>query len=124
MSSRPIFTPYPVITDGDMSGNITSLVTVITNLSMVSYQVSWNGAVPVGEMVVEVSNDYAANADGTVRNPGTWAALPLSSTPAVTGNTDNGFIDIDANAGHALRIRYARTSGTGEMQVMVKGKVS
>lgn len=124
MSSRPQFSPFPVITNGDMSGNITSAITITQKLSMISYSVSWVGTAPVGAMTVEVSNDYSVNADGSVKNPGTWNALPLSAVCTVTGNVDNGFIDIDATAGFALRLVYTRTSGTGSMQATVAAKVA
>jgi len=107
-----------------MSGNITSKVTVIQNLSLVSYALSWSGATPIGVISVQVSNDYSQNADGTVRDPGTWNTLPLSEPTDVSGNTGEGFIDIDANAGFALRVVYTAGSGTGTLQCTVNGKVS
>ena len=107
-----------------MSGNLTSKVTVIQKLSLISYAISWAGTSPVGLMVVEVSNDFAQASDGSVQVPGTWTALPLSSPPSVVNNSDNGFIDIDANAGYALRIRYVRTSGTGTINVIISAKVA
>lgn len=124
MASRPIFSPYSVITDGDMSGNLTSKVTVIQNLSMVSYDISWAGTAPVGAITVQVSNTYSQNADGSVKNAGNWTTLVLSAAPAVSGNTGNGFIDVDANAGYAIRLVYTRTSGVGLLNVTVNGKVS
>lgn len=124
MSSRPQFNPYPVIVNGSMAGNITSAVTVIQKLSLVSYAVSWTGTSPVGSMDVQVSNDYAQNVDGSVANAGNWSSIPLSSTPSISGNSNNGFIDIDANAGYAIRIVYTRVSGTGTMNVIVSGKVA
>ena len=39
MASRPIFTPYSVITNGDMSTTLTSKVTIVQNLSLVSYAI-------------------------------------------------------------------------------------
>lgn len=124
MSSRPQFDPYEVIEDGDMSGNITSQVTIIQKLSLLSYGVSWTGTSPVGTMSVQVSNDYELNKDGSVRNAGTWNDLPLSAPTAVTGNSGNGFIDIFATAGYAMRIKYNRVSGTGTMEVTATGKVA
>ena len=124
MSSRPQFSPFSVITNGDMSGNITSKVTIIQKLSLASYSIVWAGASPVGNIVVEVSNDFSENVDGSVKNPGTWNALPLDVATPVSGNIGNGFVDIDAQAGYALRIRYAFTSGIGSMNVVVAGKVA
>lgn len=124
MASRPIFSPYYVITNGNMSGNLISAVTVIQNLSLVSYACSWVGTAPIGNVSIQVSNDYTQNAAGVVQNPGTWNTLPLSASTAVTGNTGNGFIDIDANAGYALRLVYTRTSGTGTLNVVIDAKVA
>ena len=124
MSSRPQFSPYSVITDADMSANITSQVTIIQKLSMISYSITWLGTAPIGAISVEVSNDYSQNADGSVKNAGTWNALPLSTTTNVSGNSGNGFIDIDASAGYALRVVYTRTSGVGIMNCIVSAKVA
>lgn len=123
MASRPIFSPHSVITNGDMSGNIISQVTIIQNLSMLSYSISWAGTAPVGAVSVQVSNDYSQNADGTVRNAGNWTTLTLSSPSAVSGNIGNGFIDIDQTAAFAMRLVYTRVSGIGLMQAIIAGKV-
>lgn len=123
MSSRPIISPYSVILNGDMSGNIISQVTVIQTNGKVSYDVSWSGTTPVGSMSVQVSNTYSQNADGSVRNAGNWTTLVLSSSTPVSGNTGNGFIDIDASAAYAVRLVYTRVSGTGTMNATVAGKV-
>lgn len=123
MSSRPLIQPFPVIEDGDMSADITSDVTIISNTSMVSYSYVWTGTSPVGEIVVEVSDDYAQNAAGVVSNAGNWTALPLSDSTDVSGNSGTGFIDIDAISAYAIRTRYVRSSGTGTLNCIVKGKV-
>lgn len=124
MSSRPLLEPFSVITNGDMSGNIISKVTITNQLSMLSYDISWTGTAPVGVMSVQVSNTYSQNGDGTVRNPGNWTTLVLSAPTNVSGNTGNGFIDVDATAAYAMRLVYTRTSGTGTMNATVKGKVT
>jgi len=124
MSTRPLLKPHPVITNGDMSANITSAVTIIQMLSLISYSVSWTGASPVGEIIVEVSDDYALNADGSVKNAGTWSPLPLSATATVTGNSDSGVIDISSMPAYAIRLRYARTSGTGTLTSIITCKVA
>lgn len=124
MASRPQLAPYPVIQDGDMSGDLISLPTIIQKLSEISYSVSWNGVSPIGSVSVQVSNDYSLNADGSVRNSGTWNTLPLSAATDVSGNSGNGFIDIDVSAAYAIRLIYTATSGTGTMNVLVAGKVS
>lgn len=122
MSSRPILSPFSVITSGDMSSDIISAVTVIQTNSMVSYDISWVGDAPVGIMEVQVSNTYTQNGDGTPRNPGNWTTITLSTTPTVSGDTGNGAIDIDATAFYAIRLVYVATSGDGVMQAVIAGK--
>lgn len=130
MSSRPLFGPHKVITNGDMSANITSSVSIIANVSMIGYSYSWAGTSPVGAISVQVSNDYATNAAGAVSNAGTWNTVyfnyqgSLVSSVPVTGSTGNGFIDIDEMSAYAIRTVYTFTSGTGTLQATVTGKVA
>lgn len=130
MSDRPLIKPTLVITSGDMSGNLTSRVTILERVSMMSYAYSWSGSTPIGTVSVQVSNDYSENPDGSVKTAGTWNSLVLgyngtqASTIPVTGNTGNGFIDIDSQAGYAIRTIYTAASGTGTLNVTVKGKVA
>lgn len=138
MSSRPQFnptivvspTPSPRAPTGTMSGNITSLPTIVQKLSMISYAVTWAGTTPVGTISIQVSNDYSQNADGTVANAGTWNTITFeyngssATSVPVSGNTGNGFIDIEATAAYAIRLIYTAASGTGAMGVIVNGKVA
>lgn len=124
MSSRPLIKPFSVITNGDMSGNIISAVTVIDNISMISYDISWAGTAPVGAMSVQVSNTYKQNADGSVKVAGNWTTLTLSAPPTVSGNTGNGFIDVDVTAANAIRLVYTQASGTGVMNAVLAAKVT
>ena len=124
MSSRPLIKPFPVVTNGDMSSNITSKVTVIDNISIVSYDVSWTGTNPSGTISVQVSNTYKANAQGTVIVAGDWTSLPLSSTPTISQSTGNGCIDIDVTGFNAIRLVYTANSGSGTMQVTMAAKVA
>ncbi len=131
MSSRPQAAPYSVIggseanpVSGDMSASITSKPTIIQKLSMIGYDISWTGTTPVGVMSVQVSNTYQENADGTVKTAGNWTTLTLSSATNVSGNTGNGFIDVDATGAYAMRLVYTRTSGTGTMHAVITAKVA
>ena len=130
MSSRPQFSPESVITNGDMSGNLISLPTIIQKLSMISYGLSWAGSTPVGTVSVQVSNDYALDPSGVVKNAGTWNTITLQyngitvTVVPVSGNTGNGFIDVDATAAYAMRLIYTAGSGTGSLQAIIAAKVS
>lgn len=129
MASRPLLSPFEVINNGNMSANITSAVTLIQNLSLLSYTYSWVGSSPVGSIAIQVSNDYEINAAGNVINPGTWNTLtfslngmPVTSAP-VSGNSGNGAIDITTTAFYAIRTTYTYGSGTGTLQATINGKV-
>jgi hypothetical protein len=124
MSSRPQAAPFSVITSGNMASDITSRVTIIQKLSMIGYDISWTGTSPVGAMSVQVSNTYAENADGSVKNVGNWTTLTLSAPTPVSGNTGNGFIDVDATGAYAMRLVYTATSGTGTMNATMCAKVA
>jgi hypothetical protein len=123
MASRPLIRPFPVITNASMTTQVISKVTVIDNLSMLSYDISWTGA-PVGTFTVQVSNTYTQNADGTVANPGNWTSLILSVVPMASGTPNSGFIDIDATGAYAVRLVYNPTSGTGTLNATLNAKVS
>lgn len=132
MSSRPFIKQYSVITDGDMSGNITSSATVIPTHTIGSYSYSWVGSSPVGTLSVEISNDYVANEspDGKAANAGTWNTMyvsvnggsPAASVP-LSGNTGNGIIEWSTGAA-AIRTKFTFTSGTGTLQAVVNCKVA
>ncbi len=123
MSSRPYLSPYPVIINGDMTTTLISIVTIASNYAKVSYDISWSGTAPTGVVTVQVSNTYTQDAAGKPANPGNWTTLQLSNPTNISGNTGNGFIDIDATAGHAVRLVYTPTSGSGSLNVTVAGKV-
>ena len=113
-----------------MAGNLVSAATVIQKLSMVGYSLTWSGVTPVGTVSVQCSNDYSLFPNGKINNPGSWSTLTVLYGGAqvtvvpVTGNTCNGFIDIDSLSAYAVRLIYTAGSGTGTLQVIVNGKVS
>lgn len=129
MSSRPILTPFQVL-KASMAANATSIPTIIQNLSMLSYDISWTGTTPVGAISVQVSNSYTQNGAGVQQNAGNWTTITFSyngtqvSSIPITGNTGNGFIDIEATGAYAMRLVYTATSGTGTITALASGKVA
>lgn len=124
MSSRPLLAPFSVITNGDMSGNLTSIPTIIQMLPGVSYSLVWTGT-PTGTFSLQGSNDYAFNSvSGHIINPGTWNDLPLSVSPAAAGVADNGLIEVLLSNVYAVRVVYTFTAGTGVLNAVVVGKVT
>lgn len=138
MSSRPQQKPHPVIgisdsvnsgVSGSMGASITGKATIITNQTLVGYSFVWSGGgAPVGVITVEVSNDYSIDADGSVRNAGTWHPLLDSAgdpiEAAVSGNTGDGYFTVTGHPAYAIRPKYTRTSGSGTMVCVVTTKVA
>ena len=134
MSTRTNLRPNPVITNGNMSGNITSAVTILQSITLGSYGLSWSGTSPVGTIKLQASDDYSVFPNGLVDNAGTWTDLPLSvsvndgtiatafSAP-VSGNTGTGYIEWSTGA-YALRLLFTSTSGSGSLQAIFQGKVA
>ncbi len=129
MSTRSTLRPMSVITNGDMSGNITSQVTILQSLTIGTYAYSWAGTSPVGAISVEISNDYKADGANVI-NAGTWTAIYFTlngssvvAAAPVSGNTGNGVIEWSTGA-YAIRTKYAFTSGTGTLQSVINGKVA
>lgn len=131
MSTRPQIKPFIVINAGDMSGTLTSSITIIDNITLFSYSYSWSGSSPIGTVSVQASNDVKLLATGAIdsNNPGTWNTLPLAASGSlvtsvpVSGNTGNGMIDVDASGFFAIRTVYTFGSGTGALTATVIGKV-
>ncbi len=130
MSQRTVLRPVALPTIDMSASSTASDATVLQGLSMVSYACSWTGASPVGTISLEISNDYSLYPDGTVNNAGIWNLVPLNvngtftTSCAVSGNTGNGYIDVSATAGYAVRLLYTRTSGSGTLTIVVSGKVA
>ena len=131
MASRPRIPPEQVITSGDMSAaSITSSVTLLPSLSLGTYSYSWAGTSPVGNIAIQISDDYSVFPNGAVNNAGTWntayVVLNGSSTVnaiPVSGNTGNGIVEWSTGA-YAIRTVYTKTSGTGTLQSFITAKVA
>jgi len=130
MSQRSEIRPYQVITNGNVAGTITSLVTIIQKVSLVNYTFSWSGTTPVGTLKIQVSNDYAVDATGTVSNTGNWSDVSFTTgtgtaaSVAVSGNTGTTTINSPLLGAYAIRAVYTASSGTGTLQGYVCGKVA
>lgn len=112
MSRKSVIRGYKVITDGDMSGNLTSDITNVTNLDNVGYLVEWSGTSPVGVITVE-----------TQSGPSGWCALDFGTAISVSGNTGCAVININQIPFENVRLNYIVTSGTGTLNVTLSSKV-
>lgn len=111
-----------VVTSGDMSGGITSLVTAINYMDNIGYQCNFTGT-PTGTFVVEVSADYSQQAPTeTVVATGNWIAVSLPATPVASGVAGFIYIDLNQLSAPYIRLRYIASSGSGSLNAFVTGK--
>ncbi len=129
MSHRPIIAPNPLkpLVDHVTTGaDITPVPQILQFLPGVSYDIAWTGTTH-GDLVVEVSNTYRQNADGSVASLGNWTVLPVASFsgtyPVPSGTPGNGFIDVVGTEAYACRIKFVRIDGTGTMTIVPCAKV-
>lgn len=130
MSTRTVLRPNTLPAINMANGSTASSATVLQGLSMVSYAVNWTGSSPTGTLQLEISNDYSLDPNGTVNNTGTWNVAPINvggafaTSVSISGNTGNGFIDVQATGAYACRLLYTMSGGTGTMTIVVAGKVA
>lgn len=128
MSNRPYMKPTPVITNASMAADITSLPTLLPQLTYGSYEVSWSGTSPVGTVSLQGSDSYSLNPDGTTNNAGIWTTLEVQlngavvTTIPVSGNTGSILIEFKTGL-NAVRVFYDFASGVGTMNALINAKV-
>lgn len=123
MSSRPSGLPFSCVTNASMAADVIGIPQIIPLQPITGYEVNWTGT-PTGTFTVEVSNSYAINADGSVKNAGSWNALPLSPVISPAGAPGTGFINLTGLAGYAVRLHYVRTAGVGTLNALSISKVA
>lgn len=110
MGRKQILPYFQVITDGDMSGDITSSVSTVEQVDQITYDISWTGSTPVGEIFVQYSN-----------NNESWNNLDFGTTIDISGNSGSHKIDVQLITSKYMRLFYDFTSGTGTIQAHIKG---
>lgn len=112
MSRKNVIRGYKVIADGDISTNLVSEVTNVTNLDNVGYLVEWSGTSPSGTISVEVQS-----------GPSGWCPLDFGSPISVSGNSGSIVLNINQIPFENIRVSYAATSGSGLLNVTLSSKV-
>lgn len=115
---------YPLAVAQSLATDFTTPPTVVTHLDNVSYQIVATTTDSSGTFSVQVSNDYAINeTTNAVKNPGTWTALTLSGTPALTGASDSIVINLNQLPFLAARLAYTSSvAGTGVATITLVAK--
>lgn len=113
--------PYHLIKAVSMAASITSTPVENQYQDNVGIQLTWTGS-PTGVFSIQVSVDYAVDAQGNVTNAGNWVTLILSAPIAAVGAGDTAYIDLNQLTAPYYRIVYTRSSGTGTLDGYVVGK--
>ena len=104
---------FPSIVNGDMSANITSVITDVLSLDNVGIQLVWTGNA-VGSFFIDASNDGAAFTPMDFGSP----------APVAAGAASSILINMAFLPYKKIRIRYVFTSGTGTLNAFLSAKQS
>lgn len=121
MGRKDVIQPFPVVVDGDMSGQITSLITDCRYIDNIAYQVKWSGSSPSGEYFIDTTLDEVT---GPLANP-TWTPLDFGLQMLVAGNSGDDIVNVNQLPFAFIRFRYEPalvSPGTGMMQVKIAAK--
>ena len=111
-----------------------SLASNVTNIQMlddIGVQIQWIGS-PVGVFAVQVSADYAQDAEGNVTNAGQWTPLVfsylVSGTPTQANSIPTAagspiYLDLTLMSAPWVRTVYTKSSGTGTLTAYITGKM-
>lgn len=120
MAYNPI-EPVKIITNGDMSSNITSKVVPIILQDNIAIQLVWTGT-PTGAFNFQVSSNYEQDMFGNVLSAGDWVTLPLSPAITASGSADVALVDLNQLGAAYVRVQYAASSGTGVLNATLTAK--
>ena len=118
MSTKTLL-PIPILTAGDMSGNLTSKAIPLQFEDNVGLQFVWTGS-PVGTIQVQVTLD---DPTGAVVN---WTTIPASAfvgTYPVPGTTTSpAYLDMALLSAAYMQVTYTATSGSGSLSIKAVAK--
>ncbi len=135
MATREQLKPTAVLTSAtgqSMAGNLTSLPTQKSGISIINYDVSWTGTSPVGTIEVQACNSLEFDGQGNPINQASanWTNVPfdlngttVTSLP-VSGNTGGGNINVYGLGAAFVQLVYTFNSGTGTLSAIVSGQVA
>lgn len=109
--SKNVLTKYPLIANGNMTGNLTSAAVWEMWQDNLGIQVTWTGT-PVGVLAVNGSVDGVT-------------FYPLTFNPALTqpaGSAGGYLINVNQFPFQFMTFTYTATSGTGTLNALLSSK--
>ncbi len=114
-TSTSIYAPIKIVTNGSLTGNITSTAVDLVRTQQYSIQAVWTGS-PVGTIQLNVSNDI-----GSCANASNWVTY-TSSLQTVNGGAGNFLWNVSYANYNCVEVVYNFTSGSGTLNVIYGGK--
>jgi len=122
-STKRVLRPYLVISNGDMSGSLTSSETNVQFLDYLFYQIEWTGSSPVGVINFEY---LKTEAPFSTTGVDVWEKIDFGGSVGtdipISGASGSHQVTFNQVAFPKVRVQYVRTSGTGTLKVIVVGK--
>lgn len=114
---------YQIVTAGDMSGNVTSLITNIQFMDNIGIQLNITSGTPSGTFDVQVSADHF-EVNKVVVVPGTFISLgtPYRAT-IVSGSPSSVYFDLTQLSAPYVQLLYTRSGGSGTFNAYIVGKM-
>ena len=108
-----------MITNGDMSGSITSEETDVKNLDVASIRVTWDIAgTPDGTLAIEALQEK----DNTPISPSDWFTVNLDATIVIDTSETEHQILFEQLPFDKIRLVYTPSSGSGTMNAKITAK--
>lgn len=116
MSGIRTYGPYQILSAGDMSGNLASTAIDMLSLPFGAIELVWTGT-PTGTFSIDGSIDNVPSATQVVN----WYPTNTDvNNPA--GSSSSTLVNLIGIGFRWLRVSYARTGGSGSLNVTVFGK--
>lgn len=116
MAGKDTIIPVPIVTNGDMSGAITSKSVKIQGFDNIGFQLVYTGA-PTGTFNFSISQDQIS-----------WVVLPDALFSPVgpiqaVGAPDDIFVELNQMTPAWVRMTYTFSSGTGTLNAQLTAKL-
>lgn len=109
--AKNITKAFKIFDAGDMSGNLTSETIPCERLDNVAVQLMWTGT-PTGDFFV----------DARISEDAPWTELDLDPAVVAGGSASDWIMSFGQTPYSELRVRYVRSSGSGELTGWARAK--
>lgn len=106
MSRKNVIKQLKLFEAESMAPSLVSAAVSIQWLDNASIQFVVTDTPQDGDLIVEVSNDHRLNVDGSVRDVGTWNAIPNLTQAILAGAPASGTLDANQLSSAFMRLRW------------------